>query len=46
MEASAAQGVLICSERIAREENFNGGHMTLEARERESETSRRSTGYI
>lgn len=30
VEASAAHGLLICSERIAKEENFNGGHMTLE----------------
>ena len=26
----AVQGLLICSERIAQEEDFNGGHMTLE----------------
>ena len=28
--AEAVQGLLICSERIAQEEEFNGGHMTLE----------------
>ena len=28
----ALQGLLICSERIAQEEEFNGGHMTLEDR--------------
>ena len=26
----AIHGLLMCSERIAQEENFNGGHMTLE----------------
>lgn len=30
VECSAVQGLLICSERIAQEEEFNGGHMTLE----------------
>lgn len=30
VEVSAIHGLLMCSESIAKEENFNGGHMTLE----------------